>query len=49
MPPDEYTCEDCSNEFFAEDGQPYKYEPTTWLCEDCQDQRLEEDELEEAS
>ncbi len=42
MPPDEYTCEDCRNEFFSEDGQAYKYEPTTWLCVDCHDKRMEE-------
>ena len=49
MPPDEYACEDCGNEFFADDGQPYKYEPTIWLCEGCHDQRLKENELEDAS
>ncbi|EDM25796.1 hypothetical protein LNTAR_15307 [Lentisphaera araneosa HTCC2155] len=49
MPPDEHLCEDCDNEFFSEDGQAYKYEPTIWLCVACHDQRLQEAEIMEAS
>jgi hypothetical protein len=42
MPPDEYTCEDCQNEFFSEDGCPYKDDPVIYLCEACCDLRVQE-------
>ena len=31
------TCNFCENSFDPSNGQPYKYEPESWLCHDCQD------------
>jgi hypothetical protein len=36
-------CEDCENVCEANDGRPYKYEPSIWLCDDCESHRMEEE------